>query len=96
MVQLREGGRGGVSGRNVLGRQNQYDEQAGCLSQKRSGKGVRANSMTLDWPTQKSGLSHADLGVPEMELVLWLKSHLKFVTSENAGWGNFEHQGKSV
>lgn len=76
VVQIREGGHGGVSSQNVLGRQNQYDEQVGCLSQKRSGKGVKANSMTLDWPTQKSGLSHAELGVPEMERGLWLKSHL--------------------
>lgn len=34
-----------------------------AVSQKRSGEGRKGNSMTLDWFTQRNGLSHAELGV---------------------------------
>lgn len=66
------------------GRTNMMSGQTAC--QKRPGEtGVKGDSMTLDWPTQKNGLSRVEPGVLKMERVLWPEAHLGFVRSADAG-----------
>lgn len=40
-------------------------------------RGVNEGDLvTLDWPTQKNGVPHAELRILELKQVLWLKPHL--------------------